>query len=116
MLKTSLALGLATAIAATSAVATAAAVDHDAHHAAPAAAGSASSAPLSTGEVRKVDTDAKKITIRHGPIENLGMPPMTMVFQVSDPALLTQVKPGDKIRFTAENSGGSYTVTRIEPQ
>lgn len=80
---------------------------HDAHHA-PAAA------PLSTGEVRKVDLDAKKITIRHGPLENLGMPPMTMVFQVSDPALLQDVKTGDKVRFTAEKSSGAYVVTRME--
>lgn len=72
-------------------------------------------APMSEGEVRKVDMDAKKITIRHGVIENLGMPPMTMVFQVRDPALLDQVKAGDKIRFVAEKPGGAYTVMRIEP-
>jgi Cu/Ag efflux protein CusF len=86
---------------------------HDAHHA-PAVTAAASS--LSTGEVRKVDVDSRKITIRHGPLENLGMPPMTMVFQVSDPALLAQVKAGDKVRFAAEKSGGAYVVTRIEPQ
>ncbi len=93
----------------------AAATDHEAHHAAPSDA--ASAVPLSAGEVRKVDPEAKKITIRHGPLENLGMPPMTMVFQVSDPALLKQVKAGDKIRFAAEKRpDGAYTVTRIEPQ
>ena len=70
---------------------------------------------LAEGEVRKVDKDAKKITIRHGPIQSLDMPAMTMVFQVSEAALLDQVKAGDKVRFAAEKSGGAYTVTRIEP-
>lgn len=65
------------------------------------------------GEVRKVDKDAKKITIKHGPIENLEMPAMTMVYRVKDPALLDQVKPGDKVMFDMEKIGGQYTVTRI---
>jgi Cu(I)/Ag(I) efflux system periplasmic protein CusF len=69
---------------------------------------------LNEGEVRKVDKDAKKITIKHGPIVNLDMPAMSMVFQVSDPALLAWVKAGDKIRFSAEKLGGQYVVTRIE--
>lgn len=70
---------------------------------------------LSDGEVRKVDKDAKKITIKHGPLANLDMPPMTMVFQVKDPAMLEQVKVGDKIKFDAEKVGGAFTVTKIEP-
>jgi Cu(I)/Ag(I) efflux system protein CusF len=70
---------------------------------------------LSDGEVRKVDKDAKKITIKHGPLQNLDMPPMTMVFQVKDPAMLEQVKAGDKIKFEAEKVGGAFTVTKIEP-
>lgn len=61
-----------------------------------------------------VDKDAKKITIRHGAIANLEMPPMTMVFQVSDPAVLDRIKAGDKIRFAAEKREGAFTVTRIE--
>ncbi len=65
------------------------------------------------GEVRKVDKDAKKITIKHGPIQNLDMPAMTMVFQVKDPAMLEQVKAGDKVKFQAEKIGGRFTVTRI---
>ena len=73
-------------------------------------------AQLASGEVRKVDKEAGKITIRHGPIANLDMPAMTMVFQVKDPQLLGQVKSGDKIRFTAEKSAGQYLVTRIEPE
>ena len=70
---------------------------------------------LSDGEVRKVDKDAKKITIKHGPLANLDMPPMTMVFQVKDPAMLDQVKAGDKVKFQAEKVGGAFTVTKIEP-
>jgi Cu/Ag efflux protein CusF len=70
---------------------------------------------LTDGEVRKVDKDAKKITIRHGPIVNLDMPAMTMVFQVKDPALLDQLKTGDKIRFIADKVGGQFTVMRVEP-
>ena len=86
--------------------------DHAAHHPAPGAA--AAQSALSDGEVRKVDLDAKKITLRHGPIPNLDMPPMTMVFQVRDPALLQGIKAGDKVRFSAEKAGSAYTVTNIE--
>lgn len=73
-------------------------------------------AALTEGEVRKVDKDAKKLTIRHGAIINLDMPPMTMVFQVQDPAMLDKVQAGDKIRFRADKVGGSYVVTALEPQ
>ena len=69
---------------------------------------------LADGEIRKVDREAKKLTIKHGPIPNLDMPPMTMVFQVKDPAMLERVKAGDKIKFSAEKVGGAYTVTSIE--
>ena len=82
--------------------------------AAPAMAQQAPAA-LSDGEIRKVDKDAKKITIRHGPLANLDMPAMTMVFQVKDPGMLEQVKAGDKVKFQAEKVGGAFTVTQIEP-
>ena len=72
------------------------------------------SAAMTAGEVRKVDKDARKITIKHEPLENLGMPAMTMVFQVKDPAMLDQVKSGDKVKFRAEKLGGSFTVIRME--
>ena len=65
-------------------------------------------------EVRRVDRDAKKITLRHEAITNLDMAPMTMVFQVAEPAMLDAVKPGDKVRFEAEKIPGGYRVTRIE--
>ncbi|MGH8673285.1 MAG: copper-binding protein [Burkholderiales bacterium] len=69
---------------------------------------------LTDGEIRKVDKDAQKITIKHGPIPRLDMPAMTMVFQVKDPALLEQVKTGDKVKFEAQKLGGAFTVTKIE--
>lgn len=67
------------------------------------------------GEVRKVDKDARKITLRHGEIKQLDMPAMTMVFQVKDSAMLEKVKAGDKVKFKVENAGGAMTVTEIEP-
>jgi Cu(I)/Ag(I) efflux system protein CusF len=70
---------------------------------------------LFEGEVRRVDKDARKITLRHGPMPSLDMPAHTMVFQVTDPAMLEQVKPGDKVRFTAEKRGGAFTITQIRP-
>ena len=76
---------------------------------------SASQVELSDGEVRRIDKYAKKITIRHGPLRNLDMPAMTMVFQVKDAAMLEQVKAGDKVRFSAEKSDGAYIVTAIHP-
>jgi len=67
----------------------------------------------SEGEVRKVDKAAQKITIKHGPLKNLDMPAMTMVFKVKDPAMLDKIKPGDKVKFQAENVGGALTVVQI---
>ncbi|WP_048441023.1 copper-binding protein [Caenimonas sp. SL110] len=87
------------------------AVDHAAHHLATAA----SAAPQSEGEVRKVDMELGKVTLRHGPLANLDMPAMTMVFTVAQPKLLEGLKQGDKVRFTADKKDGSYVVTAIEP-
>ena len=71
---------------------------------------------MADGEVRKVDKDAGRLTIRHGAIPSMDMKqPMTMVYRVKEPAMLDQVKAGDKIRFSAEKAGGAFTVTRIEP-
>jgi Cu(I)/Ag(I) efflux system protein CusF len=77
-------------------------------------AASASAQAMSDGEVRKIDSAHGKITLKHGEIKNLDMPPMSMVFSVQDPALLGKVKAGDKVRFTAEKIGGAYTVTAID--
>jgi Cu/Ag efflux protein CusF len=87
--------------------------DHSAHHDQGAQVAQAS-ATLTEGEIRRVDKEAKKLTIKHGPIPNLDMPAMTMVFQVKDTALLERVKAGDKIKFSADKIGGAYTVTSIE--
>jgi len=76
---------------------------------------SAGAQSMSEGEVRKVDKDAGKLTLEHGPIPNLDMPPMTMVFRVKDAAMLDAVKQGDKVKFAAENVGGQIVVTKIEP-
>ena len=81
----------------------------------PAAAGGMAMGDMADGEIRKVDMDNKKITIKHGEIKNLDMPGMTMVFQVKDPAMLTAIKTGDKVRFKAEKSGGAMVVTEIQP-
>jgi len=79
-----------------------------------AAAAAVAAADLADGEVRKVDREAQKITIKHGEIRSLDMPAMTMVFNVKDAAMLGKLKAGDKIRFTAVNEGGKYIVTTIE--
>ncbi len=71
-------------------------------------------AEMVDGEVRKVDKDTKKLTIKHGPMPSFDMPAMTMVFQVKDPAMLDKVKAGDKIKFQAEKLGGAFTVTGME--
>lgn len=70
---------------------------------------------MAEGEVRKVDTEQGRITIRHGEIRNLQMPPMTMVFRVKDPAMLEKVKRGDRILFRAEQQNGDLVVTEIVP-
>jgi Cu/Ag efflux protein CusF len=75
----------------------------------------ASTANMTDGEVRKIDKEAKKITIKHGEIKNLDMPGMTMVFQVREEALLSKVKAGDKVRFIAEKIDGAIVVTDIQP-
>lgn len=69
---------------------------------------------LVSGEVRKVDTATGRLTLNHGEVKNLDMPPMNnMVYRVQNPALLADLKPGDKIQFSAEKIGGAYTVTTI---
>ena len=78
----------------------------------PAAA--AASAPMAEAEVKKLDRDAKKVTLKHGPIANLDMPGMTMVFQVRDPALLDRLVVGQKIKFSAQQLQGAYVVTAVE--
>ncbi len=70
-------------------------------------------APTTEGEVKKIDKAQGKITLQHGEIKNLDMPPMTMVFRVSDAKMLDSVAVGDKVRFVADKVGGNYTVTTL---
>jgi Cu(I)/Ag(I) efflux system protein CusF len=72
-------------------------------------------AQMADGQVTKIDESAGKITLRHGPLKKLDMEePMTMVFRVQDPAMLKQVKVGDKVKFDADRVNGQITVTKIE--
>lgn len=68
---------------------------------------------LTNAEVRKIDLAAGKITLQHGEIKNLGMPAMTMTFQVKDRAKLTPLKVGDKVQFNADTINGTYTVLTL---
>jgi Cu(I)/Ag(I) efflux system periplasmic protein CusF len=83
-------------------------------HGGAAQASTAHAGDMAEGEVRRVDKDAKKITIRHGPLAKFDMPAMTMVFQVKDPAMLDKVKAGDKVKFDAEKVGGAFMLTALE--
>ena len=74
----------------------------------------AKSLPMVAGEVTKVDADQGKLSIKHEAIPNLGMDPMTMVFKAADPAMLKDLKAGDKIKFTADKVNGQISVTKIE--
>jgi Cu(I)/Ag(I) efflux system periplasmic protein CusF len=86
------------------------------HAAAPAVSpiAAATSLPMADAEIRKIDLENKKITLKHGEIKNLDMPGMTMVFQVKDAAMLESVKAGDKVMFTADKVAGAFTVMSIE--
>lgn len=67
------------------------------------------------GVVKKVDKSAGKVTLSHGPLTNLSMPAMTMVFRVKDANWLDQMKAGDKIRFMADNVNGAVSIVHFEP-
>lgn len=71
-------------------------------------------AAISEGTVLAVDRSSRSVTISHGALANLGMPAMTMVFQVADPGILEQVKPGDRVKFRADAVGGAFTASSIE--
>ncbi len=85
----------------------------DSHHK-PTAAAAAPATDMTDGEVRKVDLDAGKLTLKHAEIKNLDMPGMTMVFVVKDKAMLDKLKAGDKVKFRAINDAGKFTVTDVQ--
>lgn len=85
--------------------------DHATHHttsSAPAAL------PWTEAEVRRIDAVNGKVSLRHGPIVNLDMPPMTMVFQMRDASQLQGIAPGARVRFTVDQINGQYTVLQLE--
>ena len=98
------------------AVAQAAGGSHAGHGAAPPAAATPASAEWAEAEVRRLDAANGRVTLRHGPIRSLDMPPMTMVFQARDPSQVSGLKSGDKVRFQAVSEGGKYMLTQIEKQ
>jgi Cu(I)/Ag(I) efflux system protein CusF len=83
-------------------------------HAQTQTAPASAAAPMVEGEVRKIDKEQGKISLRHGPIPNLDMGAMSMVFRVSDPKMLDTVKDGDKVKFTADKVNGAFTVMSIQ--
>ena len=107
-----------------------AAMADDAHHkpataaagtaagtAADTAAGTAvgTAADMTDAEVRKVDMEGGKLTLKHANIKSLDMPAMTMVFVVKDKAMLDKLKTGDRVKFKTVNDAGKFTVTEIQP-
>ena len=70
---------------------------------------------MTDGEVRKIDMEGGKLTLKHADIKNLDMPGMTMVFVFKDKAMLDKLKTGDKVKFKAINDAGKFTVTEIQP-
>ena len=79
------------------------------------AGGAFATGDMTDAEVRKVDKEAGKITLKHGEIRNLDMPPMTMVFTVKDKAMLDKLQAGDKVQFKADKAEGKYRVIEIAP-
>lgn len=75
----------------------------------------AQAAPMADGEVRRIDKEQGKVTLRHGPIPSLDMDAMSMVFRVKDPVMLDRMTVGQKIRFEAAKVDGQLTVLRYEP-
>lgn len=90
------------------------AADHASHADHAMAQPAAADVALTDGTVKKVNQAAGKITLAHGPIENIGMGAMTMMFKVKDPGMLAAVKPGDKVRFRVDYVGGEFVIVHIE--
>ena len=80
-----------------------------------AAVAAVAASDMTDGEIRKVDVESGKLTLRHGRIKHLDMPGITMVFIAKDKALLETLKAGDKVQFKAINDGGKSTVTDVQP-
>jgi Cu(I)/Ag(I) efflux system protein CusF len=105
------AAGFALTLASGAAMPSWAAGDHGAHGALVA---QAATTDMTDGEVRKVDKEGGKLTLKHGDIKSLDMPAMTMVFVVKDKAMLDKLKAGDRVKFKAVNEAGKFTVTEMQ--
>ena len=90
-------------------------MDHSKMGMAQATTGTATAPGLTDGEVRKIDKESGKITIKHGEIKHMDMPPMTMVFNAKDKAMLDKVQVGEKIQFIVIQDAGKMVVTDIQP-
>jgi Cu(I)/Ag(I) efflux system periplasmic protein CusF len=88
--------------------------DHGAHGAQGQPVAQATAGDMTDGEVRKVDKEGGRLTLKHADIKSLDMPAMTMVFVVKDKAMLDKLKTGDKIKFKAIHDAGKYTVTELQ--
>lgn len=114
MKKTSLTLSLALSALLAAAAPAALAHDHGGSHAGHGAnTTAATAAEFNEGEIKKIDAAGAKLTLKHGELKSLGMPAMTMVFRVADPALLKDRKVGETIHFKAEKRGSGFVVTEI---
>ena len=112
-MKLSSLIAVTTLAVSTAAFAQTSPADHAAHH--PAGASTMAASPaMADGEVRKVDKEQGKVTLKHGPIASIDMPPMTMVFKVADPKMLDALKQGDMVKFSADKVNGTLAVTAIE--
>ncbi len=81
---------------------------------APAPTTAAAASEMVEAEVRRIDKEGSRLTLKHAEIKSLDMPPMTMVVQVKNKAALDKLKVGDKVRFKAAKEDGKYVVTEIE--
>ena len=80
----------------------------------PAGTSTSATEAMSEGEIRKINKETGKVTIKHGPLQNLDMPGMTMLFRLQDPAMLDQIKEGDKIKFVADKIDGTFVVKSLQ--
>ncbi|HDR8920297.1 TPA: copper-binding protein [Burkholderia vietnamiensis] len=82
----------------------------------PSASKASSNTALTEAEVRKVDAATGMVTLKHGALENVGMPPMTMAFKARDAAMVKQVHEGDKVKVRVEDVNGTLTIVKLEKQ
>jgi Cu/Ag efflux protein CusF len=82
----------------------------------PSASKTSSNAALTDAEVRKVDAETGMVTLKHGALENVGMPPMTMAFKAKNAAMVKQVHEGDKVKVRVEDVNGTLTIVKLEKQ